>query len=167
MPAKPVFNDEQLEVILEAARRVFKKDFAWMKKTAEHPAAQEAFGLAIGVSQQSASALLKGKYRPGVRVASNIANLEGKTLKQLIGDFDEPDVPPQGPTVASAVPGSGHAFANLDVCLQFYASSKQWSPWTVAAARAGYFGNVDIPAPAWASKLDMLEKVLDKARKVA
>lgn len=165
MPAKPVFNEEQLEVILEAARRVFKKDFAWMKKTPEHPAAQEAFGLAIGVSQQSASALLKGKYRPGVRVASNIANLDGKTLKQLVGDFDDPE--PTGPPIATATHAPGQVFANLDVCLQFYASSKQWSPWTVAAARAGYFGNVDIPAPAWAAKLDMLERVLDKARKVA
>lgn len=54
---------------------------------------------------------------------------------------------------------------HLDVCLQFYASSKHWSPWTIAAARAGFFGNSDFAPPEWAGKLDALETALNRARK--
>jgi len=51
--------------------------------------------------------------------------------------------------------------------MRFYASSKHWSPWTVAAARAGFFGSTDFAAPEWAGKLDILEKALERARKTS
>ena len=56
-------------------------------------------------------------------------------------------------------------FANLDLCIRFFASSKHWSAWTVAAAQAGFFGGVDFAPPEWADKLDALERALDRARK--
>ena len=159
MPAKPAFSREQQDVILETARRVWREKFSWMKRrTKDHPPGQEAMALALGLTQQSVSSLLKGKYHPGVKVARAIANLDGHTLEQLIGDFAEPDAEPL--EVAKH-----QAFANLDVCVQFHASTKHWSPWTLAAARAGYFGNADFPAPEWATKLDALEKALERARK--
>ena len=57
------------------------------------------------------------------------------------------------------------SFRNLDTCIQFYAATKLWSTWTVAAARAGYFGTSDFAPPEWATRLDKLESVLDRSRK--
>ena len=161
MPAKPTFTPDQQQIIHAAAKRVWKKSFAWMKKTPEHPAGQEAMALALGVTQQTVSSLLKGTYHPGLKVARAIANLDGQTLEMLIGDFAELEAP------QPSLPVTQGSFANLDVCLQFHAASKQWSPWTIAAARAGFWGNSDFAPPEWSGKLDMLEKVLDRAKKTA
>lgn len=156
MPAKRVFTDEQQAVLHSTALRVWKR-FKADGKT------QEEMALAIGVSQQSVSDLLKGSYRPGYRPAKMLANLDGKRLEDLLEDFDEPV-----PETSSGPPGrNGMGFVNLDTCIQFYAASKQWSAWTIAAARAGYFGNADFAPPEWAGKLDALEQLLNKARKTA
>lgn len=161
MPAKPVFTPEEREVIFEAARRVWKGKFEWMKKrTKDHPPGQEAMALALGISQQSVSALLLGKYNPGIKVARNIANLDGHTLEQLLPDWGKDDEPESRAHLVGV-----STFANLDVCLKFYATTKHWSAWTIAAAQSGFFGNTDLEAPEWASKLDHLEKVLERARK--
>ncbi len=153
MPAKPVFTEEQYEILHTAAKRVWRTKFHAEGKT------QKEMALALGISQQSVSNLLKGTYRPGVKVASEIALLDGRELEDLVGDFASPVAHPG--TARDAVDG----FANLTVCLQFYASSKHWSPWTIAAARAGFFGNADFAAPEWAGKLDVLEKALERVRK--
>jgi transcriptional regulator with XRE-family HTH domain len=163
MPAKPVFSPDQHEEIVAAAVRVWQTKFKAQKKT------QEEMALALGITQQSVSNLVRGTYHPGVRVARAIANLDGKTLEQLIGDYAQPEVSPMqlaepvtqghGPVSAS------QQFPNLTTCLQFHASSKHWSPWTIAAARAGFFGNADFAPPEWAGKLDHLEKALEKARR--
>lgn len=157
MAQKSAFTPEQHEIIHAAAQRVWKAKFKWMKATAEHPGGQEAMALALGISQPTVSNLLKGKYRPGVKVARAIANLDGQRLEELVGDFAEPDGAPMLP--------AGSAFANLDVCIQFHRAKKQWSPWTIAAARSGFFGQSDFEAPEWAGKLDQLEKALERARK--
>lgn len=162
MPAKPTFSPEQRQVIHAAAKRVWKSKFAWMKKDGEHPGGQEAMALALGVTQQTVSNLLKGTYHPGAAVAAAIANLDGQTLEQLVGDFHHPE--PESAATPTAPPES---FSNLSTCIAFYASSKHWSPWTIAAARAGYFGQADFAPPEWASKLDSLERVLEKSRKMA
>lgn len=136
-----------MEIIHATAKRVWAR-FQKEKKT------QEDLALAIGISQQSVSNLIKGSYRPGLQPARQIALLDGKKLEDLVGEFA---------TVAAAGPDGN--YANLDVCIQFHGASKHWSPWTIAAARHGYFGLADFAPPEWAAKLDMLETALQKARK--
>ena len=96
--AKAAFNEEQQEILHATAKRVWKLKFQAENKT------QEEFALALGLSQQSVSALLKGTYRPGLVPARAIANLDGKTLEQLVGDFGHV-VPTTG--TASSEPHSG------------------------------------------------------------
>lgn len=160
MPPKPTWTTEQKEVLHATALRVWKAKFKDLRKDGDRPGGQEAMALALGLSQQSVSALLKGTYVPGIKIARNLANLDGKTLEQLVGDFEDDDVPLQ-PGLAF----NGGTFANLDVCVRFFASTKHWSPWTIAAAKAGFFGNADFAPPEWAIKLDHLEKALERARK--
>lgn len=164
MAAKPVFNDDQMEIIQATARRVWKAKFQSEGKT------QEDMALAIGLSQQSVSNLLKGTYRPGVGPARQIALLAGKTLEELVGDFATENprsiAPPREDRERLVTVGLG-AFKNLDVCIQFHSATKHWSAWTIAAARAGYFGNSDFAPPEWAGKLDLLEKALERARKTS
>lgn len=154
MPAKPVFNEEQFDIIHAAALRVWKRLKADGKT-------QKDFALALGLTQQSISNLIKGTYRPGLKVATEIATLDGKELEDLVGDVAPPTTAPAAADAPS--PGNG-TYKNLDVCLQFYAATKHWSPWTVAAARAGFFGNADFAPPEWPAKLDALEKALERAR---
>lgn len=153
MAGKRVFTDEHRDVIHAAAIRVWKR-FKSEGKT------QEDLALALGLSQQSVSALLKREYSPGYGPARAIANLDGKRLEDLLDGFDEsPEV--------SKTSKTDHAFAHLDICIQFHSGSKHWSPWTIAAARAGIFGASDFPAPEWGSKLDALEKAMESFRKKA
>ncbi len=156
MAGKPVFTEEQHEILHACAVRVWRR-FKAEKKT------QEDMGLALGLSQQSVSDLIKGTYRPGYRPARMLANLDGKKLEQLLEDFTATDVPVSEGRGEVGQP----TFVNLDVCIQFYAASKHWSPWTIAAARAGFFGGADFAPPQWSAKLDMLEKVREKARRMA
>lgn len=157
MAAKPVFTKEQHALIRAAAMRV------WESKFKGQPSAQKKMALALGVSQQSISNLIKGKYKPAIRVADEIATLDGNNrLEELIGPYgklDESTAPP-------AKEARGSAFTNLGVCIQFFASTKHWSPWTIAAAQAGFFGNADFSPPEWVPKLDLLEKALERARRV-
>ena len=159
MAAKPVFTKEQQRLIHDAALRV------WEAKFKGQQAAQKKMALALGISQQSVSNLLRGTYKPGIKVATEIAILDGReSLEELIGVFGEPEHSSQN-GVSSLSPDEG-PYANLTVCIRFFASSKHWSPWTIAAARSGLFGNADFAPPEWAGKLDQLEKVLEKARRI-
>jgi DNA-binding XRE family transcriptional regulator len=163
MPAKPIFTKEQHRLVQEAAIRV------WEAKFKGQPAAQKKMALALDVSQQTVSNLLRGTYRPSLRVADEISTLDGKnTLEELIGVYGTGDVDEDGARRRKkADDGEALAgpFANLDICIRFHASTKHWSPWTIAAARAGFFGNSDFSAPEWGPKLDQLEKALERARK--
>lgn len=161
MPAKPVFTKEQQRLIQEAALRV------WEVKFKGQPAAQKKMALALDITQQSVSNLLRGTYKPGVRVATEISILDGRnSLEELVGAYatrEEEEVPSgqRAPSEAGPTP-----YANLTTCIQFFASTRHWSPWTIAAARAGFFGNSDFSPPEWAPKLDNLEKALERARKL-
>lgn len=151
MAAKRVFTDEQYETLMAAVRRA-RAD----KKRFRN---QEALALALKLTQPSLSAMLHDKWRPGITTARAIANLEGMTLEDMIGPFAEEEPPAPGRA------GEPNGFTNLTKCIEFYAGSKHWSTWTIAAARAGYFGTTDFTPPQWEAKLDSLERALEKARK--
>lgn len=146
MPAKSPFTKAQNELLRDAAKKARKRF-----KT------QEEMALALGISQPSLSNFLKGKWHPGMTTAKAIAHVNGMTLEALIGEYSDPDesLHPTEPEVR---------YPNLDVCLRFFSAEKTWSPWTIAAARAGFFGAADMPPPAWQEKLDALERALVAAR---
>lgn len=149
MAGKPTFTAAQFKILQDTAKKL-KKGFV----------KQEQMALALGITQQSLSALLAGKYKPGVQVAANIANLAGQTLEDLVGPYAVPGAD----SSSSALPSSSRGMANLDVCIQFHRGMRAWSPWTVEAARAGYFGPSDFHPSEWPAKLDTLEQVLRDAR---
>ncbi len=149
MPAKAVFTDEQNDVIHATALRVWKR-FKVEGKT------QKDMAHALGITQQSVSNLLKGTYHPGIKVATDLAILDGKELEDLIGEYAAP---------RPAALSQASTFSNLEVCISFYASTKQWSPWTIASAKAGFFGPTDFAPPEWVAKLDHLEKALERAKR--
>jgi DNA-binding XRE family transcriptional regulator len=152
MAAKRAFTDEQYDSLIAAVRRALadKKRFR----------NQEALALALKLTQPSLSAMLHGKWKPGITTARAIANLEGMTLEDMIGPFAEDDGAPVAPR-SGDLPG----FTNLKKCIEFYAGSKHWSPWTIAAAQAGFYGTTDFTPPQWEGKLDQLERALEKVRR--
>lgn len=157
MAAKPIFTEEQFDTLQRTAKKLFRDKFQ------AHGKGQKEMALALGITQQSVSNLMRGTYRPGLQVATELETLAGIELEDLVGPFAAPS--PAATHAATQAPQAG--FVNLDVCISFHASSKHWSPWTIAAARAGFFGNADFAPPEWAGKLDLLEKALEKARKTA
>ena len=151
MPAKTPFSDKQHEVLLRAVTRASQD-----KKRFKN---QEQLALAVGMTQPSLSAYLLGKWRVGIEKAKGIAHLEGVTLEELIGPYKK-----EKAALASKKKLRGD-YPNLDTCIDFYATTHSWSPWTVAAAHAGFYGPEDFPPPKWAQKLDELEKVMETSRK--
>lgn len=153
MPAKRIFTDDQLDTLFETLEKARKKFDN-----------QEDMALALGLTQPSISALLKRKWSPGISTARTIAQLAGKKLEDLIGDFHpEPEARPAPGGIAHR--HAHHVLENLEACIRFYQGTRNWSPWTIAAAQAGFYGSVDPLAPDWAEKLDFLEKTLERARK--
>lgn len=151
MPAKAPFSKAQYDVLLSTLKSI-KKRFK----------NQEQLALALNITQPSLSALLHGKWKPSVTVAKAIAHLDSRTLEDLIGPYGEPD---QEKTDYTAAIAHLPPYPNLEVCVRFFRTEKSWSPWTLAAARAGFFGDNDIPPPGWSERLDFLERSLDKLRK--
>jgi transcriptional regulator with XRE-family HTH domain len=149
MAGKQYFTPEQYDILREAAGRARKKF-----KT------QQEFALALGITQPALSSMLKGRWKPGLTTANHIAEALGVTLDALVG-------PHGGTTATQARDGVDEAtpFPNMGVCLRFYQGQKSWSPWTIAAAKAGYFGAKDVAGPDWVERLDKLEMLLGKGRK--
>lgn len=146
MPAKRKFTDEQYEVLVNVLRNARKKYDT-----------QESLGLAIGLTQPSLSALLSGRWRPGLSTARAIAQLAGQTLEDLLGEDFHDEAPKASPSTGP--------YRNLSVCVEFHHGTREWKPWTLAAARAGFFGDGDFPPALWAEKLDKLEGTLEKVKK--
>jgi DNA-binding XRE family transcriptional regulator len=107
----------------------------------------------IGVAQQSLNGLIKRSWTPSVRAAHGIARASGIELRDVVGNM--PGVTDQ----------TFDDYPNLDVCVRFHTGEKTWSPWTLAAARAGFFGAQDWPARAWVERLDRLETALAKLKR--
>lgn len=115
---------------------------------------QADLAAAIGVTQPSLSHMLRGTWTPSVAAARGIAKAAGKPLHELLGRSEaiDDDAPP-----SSAGP------ENLNACVRFFAGVKEWSPWTLCAARAGYWPD-DVPPPEWERRLDLLEAGLAALR---
>lgn len=140
MGRKRPYDEQQFGVLQRAAKKQTDK------------ITQRKLALAMGITQQSVSALLDGKYWPSPDKAEHLAILEGfESLEDMIGEYRKPDTDSSAPEKPPAT--------NLDVCIRFHQGSKTWSPWTIAAARAGYFAD-DVSAPEWVSRLDALETKL-------
>lgn len=153
MSPKSTFTKAHVELLLNTLRK--HRPRFWN---------QEQLALAIGLSQPSLSTMLKGKWRPGVTTARAIANLDGQTLEELLGDWQQEEQAP-APAARAPVTTPDRRYPNLSTCISFHLGVKHWSPWTVAAAAAGYYGDQDFPAPMWVAKLDELEAILAKGRK--
>ncbi len=107
------------------------------------------------MSQPALSNLLKRKWAPSLKTARAIADIDGHaSLEAMIGPIEM--------TTSKPIKPVGVPFPNLEACISYWAARKQWSPWTIAAAKAGYFGAKDIDGPEWEAKLDALEALLGK-----
>lgn len=150
------FNRHQRAIIRKVANEVYEEKFKPLK------APQKNMALALGLSQTSISALLKGAYVPSVQVAEELATLGGfSTLEEMVGKYymrgraERGEIPPSSESGSQLPRGT----SNLRKCLEFYGRS-HWKPWVVAAAEAGYFGDDDPSPTAWQKLLDDLEKKL-------
>lgn len=145
-----IFSKKECDIliqVLERHRRRFKN--------------QTEMAMALDLTQPSLSAILLGKWTPGESTARHIAALDKTTLEELLPDWEASEAE-SAPATSKASRG---AFPMLETCVTFYSTTKQWSPWTIAAARAGYFGPRDFPAPDWASRLDKLEAHMAKGKR--
>lgn len=132
-----------------------------LKKIRKRFKNQEQLALALHITQPSLSALMRGKFKPSVTLAKAIANLDSQTLEDLVGPYGESSAP----SAKGSSPFAASSFPNLEICIRFHSGQKHWAAWTVAAARAGFFGDEDFPGPSWVPHLDGLEKALERARK--
>jgi hypothetical protein len=129
------------------------------ERQVEKLGSQKKLALAMDISQQSVADLIGGTYWPAPSKAEHLATLEKfESLEEMIGKYDDVEAPVTPPTIKGK-----KGTARLEACLLFYQGTKQWSPWTIAAARARYFQD-DVPAPAWAARLDKLESTLAPAK---
>lgn len=150
MASKSPFNEAEVARLLAAARRIQKR-FKNQREMAE----------ALGITQPSLSALLRGQYKPGVSLAHAIADLEPTTLEQLVGvDWTGRFGAQRAARQRAANREGDNRYPNLSVCLAFHGGTRAWSPWTLAAARAGVLGETDYAPPEWAERLDLIERAL-------
>lgn len=147
-----LFTDAQVRLLVETVARHRRKH----KNQAELAAA-------LGISQPALSNLLHGKWAPGMKTATAIAQLDGyATLEGLIGPIVVAAPVAQRPP-PSAPPEE--RYPRLEACLAYWSGQKTWSPWTVAAARAGFWGDADLTPQEWHERLDDLERILENGRK--
>jgi len=150
---KPLFAPYQVKILIDTIKK-HRKDFKNQSDLAK----------AIGMTQPALSNLFAGKWKPGMTTALAVAELDGVELADLVGPLQSgAETPPSGtlPILEE------DRYRNIDVCVKFWHGRKEWSTWTIAAAKAGLFGTEDFPAPEWQPRLDRLEKALDAVRKSA
>lgn len=144
---KPLFSDRQVAILIMTIKK-HRKEFKNQSDLAK----------ALELTQPALSNLLAGKWKPGMSTALAVAELDGQDLEDLIG-------PIHGDAPSSTSLPSEESFHNVDVCVKFFGGRKTWSPWTIAAAKAGVYGDTDFPSPEWEPKLDKLEKALAALRR--
>ena len=142
MPAKSTFSDEEVDILVGVVRKHLKR-FRNQTELAK----------AIDITQPSLSSLLSGKWSPGLTTARHIAELERVDLEHLLPNF------------RADRQAGGLELPNLEKCLSWHEDENRWSSWTVACARAGVYGDADFQKAEWVTRLDALEKTLDKVRK--
>lgn len=98
---------------------------------------------ALEITQPSLSKLLSGEYRPGVAVARAIADLDGISLEDLIGEFEDS-------TKAKKKP-------NLEIAASYHAT--KYPPWVTAAARDSPLRDMD--PDLWPAVFDQIKAALD------
>ncbi len=150
MPKKlrPTFTQAQKVTLHKTARSVFETKFAARGK-------QAAMAKALGLSQTSVSALLRGTYHPGEAVAAELAILAGyDDLRDLVGPYHQPEAEESAPASTRRSP-----FPNLKKCVDFHPD--KWPVWVIAAAEAGFFPE-DVAPAAWVPRLDTLESSMRK-----
>lgn len=143
MPAKQTFTDEQVEILLGVVRRAVKR----FKN-------QTDLAKALHITQPALSAMLSGKWSPGITTAQHIAELDQLNLEDLLPNFK---APPKGQTVE---------FPNLEKVIGYHEDETRWGPWTLAAARSGFWDS-DASKADWITRLDSLDKALARARKAS
>lgn len=148
---KPLFAPYQVKILVDTIKK-HRKDFKNQSDLAK----------SLKLTQPALSNLLAGKWKPGMTTALAIAELEGVELHDLIGPLQSgAEAAPSGTLPVL----DEERYHNIDVCVKFWSGRKSWSAWTIAAAKAGVFGDQDLPAPEWQPQLDKLEKALAELRR--
>lgn len=124
---------------------------------------QRGVASALGLSVSQVQALYEGEL-----TVETALQLSTRKSQEVDSPVRVPTPEEQGEKMAVAVSLRASelaAYPNLEICLLYHErSGRRWDPAVVAAARAGHFGEHDLPTPdAWAPALDRLQAVLRHA----
>ena len=148
---RETFSAEQKLKIIQIANRIFMDKF----KGKDRP--QVKMGLALGISQTSVSALLRGDYPPSLKVVESLATLAGfEDVRAMVGDYYVP-----GRELVN-LEVEEKRFPNLRKCIDYHEDNR-WPKWVLATAQAGYFSD-DTTPDKWTARLDQLERSLKKTQ---
>lgn len=150
---RETFDRRQKTLIHKVAREVFADKFRGKDKP------QTKMALALGISQTSVSALLRGNYTPSVPIAEELAVLAGyESLREMVGDYFQPGTKEgdEARAVAQMVATGVTRYPNLRTCIEFH--QRRWAPYVIAAAEAGFFKGEDVAPKDWEGRLDELER---------
>jgi transcriptional regulator with XRE-family HTH domain len=116
----------------------------------------------IGQTSGYTSPLIRGKKRtPEAFVLERMAGALGVTVDWLInGNQPRPttEAGGMGTLIDSGARFSPVRYPSLEACIAFFHKRKQWEPWVLAAARAGYWAD-DCEPPDWEKRLDTLQAI--------
>jgi hypothetical protein len=109
-------------------------------------------GRHLGISGSGVLYLVEGTTRASRATAERLAELAGVPLGSLLGEE------PMATASSSSVFDPTRArFPGLEICLLFHDGGEtEWSPATIAAARAGAYAD-DAPPREWMRRLEELE----------
>lgn len=152
---RETFDRRQKTLIHKVSNEVFRDKFKGKDKP------QTKMALALGISQTSVSALLRGDYTPSVPIAEELAVLAGyESLREMVGDYFQPGAKEgdEAQAVAAMVATGVKRYPNLRVCVEFH--QRRWPAYVIAAAEAGFFRGEDVSPKEWEARLDGLQQRL-------